>query len=771
MCAVQGGIILAEAAPLHIEGVVEHVLFCNAENGYTVLDLDTGGSLITVVGEIGEVEEGERLSVDGEYTSHPRFGSQFRAQYWERKLPADALNIQRYLSSGAIKGIGPSLARKIVETFGDHTLEVMEKEPTRLLEIRGISPKKCEAIAAEIQQIFALRSLMQFLAQYEIRSKYAMRAYQRWGTGAMDLLAANPYLLCTPGIDLDFQKADSVAHGMHFSASAPQRIQAGVIYLLQYNANAGYTCLPLDRLRPKVCTYLKVSEADFNATYAQALDEHVIYVYEKAGRPFVYLEDYYIAERYIADRVGVIQNFSAPENRSDFEKLIDAQEAEQNMHYAELQRQAIVTALSRGMMILTGGPGTGKTTTLNAIIALYEKQGYRVMIAAPTGRAASRVSDLTGYEASTIHRMLAVEYDMSGNMRFQHNEQNPLDCDVMVVDEMSMVDVLLFEHLLRALRLGCKVVLVGDCDQLPSVGAGNLLRDLIDSKRVPVVALKEIFRQAQKSSIITNAHKIIHGEYPDLSQKKSDCFFFQRLKPEPATELLLDLVKTRLPKAYGYSPTEDIQVITPSRKGVMGVVELNQHLQEVLNPPSKSLPEVKSVLYTFREGDKVMQIKNNYDIIWHKDNDSGTGIFNGDIGYLRAINRQTQEVVADFEGRHVTYSFDQLDQLELAYAVTVHKSQGSEFQAVVIPLLGGFPKLYYRNLLYTAVTRARRLLILIGSQNVIYQMVDNNRRMNRYTCLRDMLEQQTPQTETALLPEETDPLADAAERHEQEESS
>lgn len=750
---------MSEEKTLHIEGVVEHVLYCNTKNGYTVLDLDTGGSLVTVVGEIGEAEEGERLSVEGTYTNHPRFGAQFRAQYWERRLPADALNIQRYLASGAIKGIGPSLARKIVETFGDRTLEIMEREPTRLLEIRGISPKKCEAIAAEVQQIFALRTLMQFLAQYDIRSKYAMRAYQRWGSGAMDLLAANPYLLCTPGVDLEFQKADAVARGMHFSAAAPQRIQAGMVYILSYNANSGYTCLPLDRLRPKVCDYLQIGEADFDHTYTQALDEHTIYAYEKSGRVFVYLEDYYIAERYIADRIGVIQDFSAPDNQTNFQALVDAEEQEHGIQYAALQQEAIITALSRGIVILTGGPGTGKTTTLNGIISLFEKQGYRVMIAAPTGRAASRVSDLTGYEARTIHRMLIVEYDMSGNMHFQHNEQNPLDCDVMVVDEMSMVDVLLFEHLLRALRLGCKLVLVGDCDQLPSVGAGNLLRDLIDSGRVPVVALKEIFRQAQKSSIVTNAHKIIHGQYPDLTQKKSDCFFFQRLRPEDALSLMLDLVKNRLPKAYGYSPMEDIQVITPSRKGALGVVELNQRLQAVLNPPSPTRPEVKSILYTFREGDKVMQIKNNYDIIWHKDGENGTGIFNGDIGYLRAINRQSQEVVADFEGRHATYPFDQLDQLELAYAVTVHKSQGSEFQAVVLPLLGGFPRLYYRNLLYTAVTRARRLLILIGSQKVICQMVDNNRRMNRYTCLRDMLEQQKQvQTETTAPPEHTETL-------------
>lgn len=743
---------MAETEILHIEGVVEQVLFCHAENGYTVLDLNADGSMITVVGELGEVEEGERLLVDGSYTNHPRFGVQFKAQYWERKLPADALNIQRYLASGAIKGIGPSLARKIVECFGDRTLEIMEKEPTRLTEIRGISPKKCEDIAAEVQQIFALRSLMQFFTQYDIRSKYAMRAYQHWGAEAMRLLTADPYLLCSPGIELDFQKADAVAMGMHFARNAPQRIQAGMVYILNYNAGSGYTCLPLDRLKPKTCEYLQVSEEEFDKTYLDALQEQTIYVYEKNGRDFVYLEDYYIAERYIADRVGVIMDFSAKEDTIDYSSMIEAQEKDRNMQYASLQREAIQMALSRGMFILTGGPGTGKTTTLNAIISLYEKQGFRVMIAAPTGRAASRASDLTGYEARTIHRMLSVEYDMSGNMRFLHHEKSPLDCDVMVVDEMSMVDVLLFEKLLRALRLGCKLILVGDCDQLPSVGAGNLLRDLIDSGRVPVVSLREIFRQAKKSSIVTNAHKILQGEYPDLTLKDNDCFFFQRLQPETALELILELTKTRLPKAYGYSSMEDIQVITPSRKGAMGVVELNQRLQEALNPPSPKLPQVRSVLYTFREGDKVMQIKNNYDIIWHKDGGSGTGIFNGDIGYILSINRQTQEVVTDFEGRRAVYPFDQLDQLELAYAITVHKSQGSEFQAVVIPLLGGFPRLYYRNLLYTAVTRARKLLILIGSQKVIYQMVDNNRRMNRYTCLRAMLTRQ-PQEKTTTQEE------------------
>ena len=438
---------------------------------------------------------------------------------------------------------------------------------------------------------------------------------------------------------------------------------------------------------------------------------------------------------------------SDPEDNSEFEKMIDAQEQEQGMEYAALQRKAIVTALSRGIMILTGGPGTGKTTTLNGIISLYEKQGYRVMIAAPTGRAASRISDLTGYEASTIHRMLEVEYDASGGMGFQHDERNPLECDVMVVDEMSMVDVLLFEHLLRALRLSCKVVLVGDCDQLPSVGAGNLLRDLIDSGRVPVVALKEIFRQAQKSSIITNAHKIIGGEYPDLTQKKSDCFFFQRLKPDAATELMLELVKTRLPKAYGYSPMEDIQVITPSRKGVMGVIELNQRLQAVLNPPSPSLPEVKSMLYTFREGDKVMQIKNNYKLEWKIMDakgrfvkEEGVGVFNGDVGFVKEIDEFDQKIVVEYDdGRLVDYLYSQLDELEHAYAITIHKSQGSEYPVVVIPLLTGPAKLLNRNLLYTAVTRARKGVVIVGNIGLVKTMIDNIDEQKRYTTFAERL--------------------------------
>ncbi|MGN0632021.1 MAG: ATP-dependent RecD-like DNA helicase [Ruminococcus sp.] len=724
---------------LHIEGTVEGVMFRNEQNGYAVIELSTGGELITVVGEIGEVDEGEQLILEGNYVNHPRFGTQFSAQYCERKLPADAVNIQKYLASGAIKGIGPSLARKIVDVFGADTLEIMEKEPTRLLEIRGISPKKCENIAAEVKEIFALRSIMTFLSQYGIRSKYAMRVYQKYGSGGRDMICANPYLLCSSGIDIEFRRVEKLAHDMHITPASPDRVAAGIEFILAHNTKNGYTCLPLEKLEPKATEYLGISQKVFYQVYQQELHEGNLCEYIKGEYEYVYLPEYYRAERYIADRIRVLRDFSTMDELSKYEKMIDEEQLRHRITYEKLQREAIATALSRSIMIMTGGPGTGKTTTLNAIISLYEKQGCRVMIAAPTGRAAQRISDLTGYHAKTIHRLLEVEFDMSGETRFKHNEKNPLICDVVVVDEMSMVDVLLFESLLRALRLGCKVILVGDSDQLPSVGAGNLLGDLIASETVPVIALKQIFRQAQESCIITNAHKIINGKYPDLSRKDADFFFFQRLTPDKVTELLLQLIRERLPKAYGFSPTENIQVITPSRKGILGVVELNRLLQQVLNPPKHGVSEVKSMLYTFREGDKVMQMKNNYDLVWHKDGEEGTGIFNGDIGKILSINRHSGEAVVEFDMRRVVYPFEMLEQLELAYAVTVHKSQGSEFDAVILPILDGFPKLYYRNLLYTAVTRAKKLLIAIGSQKKICDMVDNNRRTKRYTCLRHML--------------------------------
>ena len=723
---------------LHIEGTVENVLFKNESNGYTVLDLDAGGELITVVGEIGDIEEGEGLILEGFYDTHPRFGTQFKAEYCERKLPDTVVNIEKYLASGAVKGIGPGLAKKIVAVFGEKTLDIMENNPYRLSEIKGISSKMCNDIAAETRKLFSLRCIMSYLSQYGVKSGFAMRTYRQYGPDALELLKLNPYILCGENIDLEFKKADTIAHDLHIPKNSDKRIIAGIQYILRANTSLGHSCLPLDVLVTKAENALGISEKDFYNSYNAALDDDELFEYIKNEREYVYLPEYFHAESFISDRIQVLKDFTSPED-FDYDALIDAEQEEHGIEYEELQRRAITSAVSRGLMILTGGPGTGKTTTLNAIISIFEKRGFHVLLTAPTGRAAKRMSDLTGYEAKTIHRLLEVVYDKSGRLTFAHNELNPLECDVIVIDEMSMVDVLLFEKLLHALRLGCKLIMVGDSDQLPSVGAGNLLGDLIASKTVTVIKLQEIFRQARKSCIVTNAHKIVSGELPDLSRKDSDFFFFKRNTPEAVGELLIDLARTRLPKAYNYSPVDDIQVIAPSRKGYLGTVELNKLLQEKINPHNEKMPEVKGKVFVFRIGDKVMQTRNNYDIIWKKDDEQGTGVFNGDIGKIVNINMMTRNVIIDFDGRVTAYAFDDLDQIELAYAVTVHKSQGCEFEAVIMPLLGSFDKLCYRNLLYTAVTRAKKLLIIIGSEDDIARMVANNRRTRRYTCLKNML--------------------------------
>lgn len=724
---------------IHIEGTVENVLFSNENNGYIVLDLDAGGSLITVVGELGSIESGEGLILEGQYVTHQKFGTQFRAEYCERKLPDTVVNIEKYLSSGAIKGIGPSLAKKIVNVFGEKTLDIMENESHRLSEIKGISAQKCEDIAASAKKLFSLRCIMSYLSQYEIKSQFAMKTYQQFGENSMEIVKTNPYVLCNDSIELDFKKADIIAHDLRIEKNSDKRVVAGIQYILRMNASLGHSCLPLDILVKKSTLALNISESDFYSSYNAALDDNNLFEYIKNQREYVYLPDYYYAEKFISDRIRILHDFSSPED-FDYEALIDIEEEEHSIKYEALQRKAITSAISRGIMVMTGGPGTGKTTTLNAIISIFEKKGFNVLLAAPTGRAAKRMSDLTGYDAKTIHRLLEVEFDLGGKLKFKHNENNPLECDVLIIDEMSMVDVLLFDSLLRAVRLGCKLIMVGDSDQLPSVGAGNLLRDIIESKTISVIELKEIFRQARESCIVTNAHKIVSGQYPDLSKKNNDFFFFKREDYDKAVKLIIELTKTRLPNAYEYSPTDDIQILTPSRKGILGTVELNKILQRELNPPDKSKLEYKSFVYTFRIGDKVMQTKNNYDITWRKDDEQGTGIFNGDIGKIVNINKPDMTAVLEFDGRVAVYPFDLLAQVELAYAITVHKSQGCEFEAVIMPILGGFEKLYYRNLLYTAVTRAKRLLILIGSEAKIDSMVDNNRRTRRYTCLKNMLE-------------------------------
>lgn len=725
-----------------LRGTVDDIVFYNEDNGYVVADVETEDSLVTIVGMLGALEVGEELELTGRFVMHNRFGQQLQVESCVRALPSTVVNIERYLASGVIHGIGRALAKRIVTEFGEFTLQIIENTPEKLTRIKGISPQKCEEIAASAKQIFGLRNLMARLQTYDIPASTAMHAYRKWGADAWDLIRENPYRLCMAGMDLEFRQAEKLARALEMPMTDPRRLSAGFRWILQGNALEGHTCAPLEKFRSYAIRVLNIDESAFEAALQDCLADNLLYLYEKNGQHYLYLEEYFHAEDFIATRIAAMLAFSPPED-FDCDDAIAKEEQETQMSYAELQKQAIACAFSRGIMVLTGGPGTGKTTTLNGVIHLCLKAGSIVLLAAPTGRAAKRMTELTGREAKTIHRLLGTDYDENGQLVFQHNEQNPLKADVVIVDEVSMVDTLLFEGLLRALRLSCRVILVGDEDQLPSVGAGNLLHTLTRCEKIPVVRLTEIFRQAQESCIVRSAHEIVSGETPNLQEKQSDFFFFDRRDADGAIALLTELYAKRLPKAYGFVPSSDIQVISPTRKGLVGTINLNQILQEAVNPPQYGKMVLKNHLFTFRAGDKVMQTQNQYEMEWRKDGEIGAGIFNGDMGIVTDIDKATHTMTVDFDGRVVRYTAEQLDQLELAYAVTVHKSQGSEFEAVLLVLPDGNDRLTYRSLLYTAVTRAKKLLILIGSPKKVRDMVQNHRRTLRYSCLGAMLQSMT----------------------------
>lgn len=720
-----------------IYGSVDYITYRNDDNGFAVITLDQNGTPLTVVGELGSVEEGEDLELTGTYITHPKFGDQFKADYCIRSLPVEVGAIQRYLAGGVIKGIGPVTAKNIVEKFGKQSLDIIENFPEKLCEVEGITLAKATVFQEEFKKINGVREVLEFFTRNRIPAIYGIRAWKKYSSNAIALINDNPYILCGYGIELPFLKAEEIAQNKGIEPESYNRLAAGIKYILTENAFAGHTCLPKDKLLETAVSLLKVESELIDKTIALEVEEENLYIYLKKQRPFIMLREYFIAEDYISRRLSIM-NSLAYDTRINYDEVIDIAEYDNDIIYAKDQRKAINIALSKGFMVLTGGPGTGKTTTLNAIISLFEQQGLKPLICAPTGRAAKRISDLTGYEAKTIHRLLGVK---GGDefLRFDHDENNPLDCDVVIIDEMSMVDSLLFEALLRAIRIECKLIMVGDSDQLPSVGAGNVLRDIIESKTMPVVTLTEIFRQAQQSAIVTNAHKIVKGEMIDLNEKAKDFFFMQRLDFDSASDLTIELCLERLPKAYGFSPISDIQILSPTRKGPLGTVELNKRLQFSLNPPDRTKSEIKTLLYNFRTGDKVMQTKNDYEIDWKKGDERGSGIFNGDIGIITKVNKILGTVEIDFDGRLCSYSTAMLENLELAYAATVHKSQGSEFDAVILPILGGYDKLYFRNLLYTAVTRAKKLLVIVGSSKRVEFMIDNNRRTNRYTCLKNML--------------------------------
>lgn len=731
---------MKEQEYVKLEGSVESVTFQSGETGFTVLQLDAGEELVCVVGTMPGVEEGEELSLTGYYQTHTNYGIQFKAQMFERRLPATANAICKYLASGVVKGIGAVTARRIVDRFGDETLRVIEETPEKLSEVSGITPAKAKKLAEDFKQVFGVRALMLFLSSHHVNPMQSVSVYKKWGNMAMDIIKENPYILCTNDLNIDFSIADAIAQSYSIPRDSQRRVEAGLCYVLTHNLNNGHTGLPRSALLKAAASMLELEDELIELSLDDALEDKLLYGWGEAPE-LIFLPNYYHAQKYIVSRLMLMLK-AYGKKMLNVDAVIDEMEKSKGIKYEVLQRKAIAQAVEHDAFILTGGPGTGKTTTLNGVIDALEQQGKKVAVATPTGRAAKRITEVTGKEAKTIHRLLEVSvgFAQTGRLEFVRNEQNPLDADVIIVDEMSMVDTLLFDSLLRGMKPGAKIIMVGDFHQLPSVGAGNILRDLIESDVVPMVELTHIFRQAAQSLIVTNAHAIVQGEMPELSIKTNDFFFLPQSSADTLVDTVIDLCARRLPNTYKLSPFDEIQVLSPQRKGEVGTVELNRRLQDALNPKAEGKTEFKSATYTFRTGDKVMQTKNNYDIQWKKDNESGTGIFNGDIGLIRMIDRGSQTLAIEFDGRLCYYAFDMAnEQLELAYAVTVHKSQGSEFEAIILPVFGGFDKLYYRNLLYTAVTRAKRILIILGTRSRIEYMVKNDRRMLRYTGLRAML--------------------------------
>lgn len=728
-----------DSRPNSICGIVDGVTFRKEESGFTVLDLEWGDELVTVVGTLPEVFAGERLTVTGCWQTHPTFGEQFRADSFERDMPSGASAILRYLSSGGIKGIGPSTAAKVVEKFGDDTLYVIENEPERLALIKGISQKKAAQIAEEYRAHYGLSEIITFLAEYGVTANEALLVWKRWGAAARDMISENPYVLCAPELGIGFDRIDAAAAALERAADDDSRIYAGIFHVIRHNLGNGHTCLPRKKLVPTACSLLGQPPDAVNDQLDMAIDCGELVSDTLRGEQFIFLPEQYAAETYCAGRISTMLQYPPPPV-TGYWRQVEINEKITGISYEEVQKQAIAAAMEKGMLVLTGGPGTGKTTTLNAIIDVLEASGSKVAIAAPTGRAAKRITEVTGREAKTIHRLLEVEWGMYDLPSFHRNEKNPLECDALIVDELSMTDTLLFENLLRALKLGSRLVLVGDSDQLPSVGAGNVLGDLISSGRVPVIHLHEVFRQSKQSAIVTNAHKIVAGELPDLNVRDSDFFFLPAGDASSAAKLIEDLCFRRLPAAYGYNPLTDIQVLCPGKKGTVGTRELNKRLQQRINPPHATRHEARFPGVVFREGDKVMQIRNNYDVEWQRDDSqTGQGVFNGDIGILKKIDRFDGRMTVRFDDRTAVYDQSMSNELEHAYAITVHKSQGSEFEAVIIPVLPGPSQLCYRNLLYTAVTRAKSLLILVGQSEVVADMVNGVRKTGRYTALAQFL--------------------------------
>ncbi len=721
-------------------GSVESVIFSNEENGYAILDFGTiENELVTIVGTMPYVAEGDELTVFGKWIHNPKYGRQFQVEQFEKRLPSDSAAILRYLSSGAVKGVGAKKAQKIVELFGEDTFDVMENHPEWLTQIGGISARMANEIGEEFRRQAGVRAAMMFFRDH-FGAALTVRIYNAWGSAAVDRAKQNPYALAEEIEGVGFEKADELAAALGFDRSGIERVKSGVVYTLQYNAiTNGHTCLPQEMLIQAAAALLSVECASVEEAISLLLREGRLYrvrTRTKDGeQSYIFTREMYRDEKNVAERLVMIERTCVQVENTDILGFIAREERMGGIAYAELQKAAIAGALESGVMILTGGPGTGKTTVVRALMRIFNSIGLRVALTAPTGRAAKRLSEATSSEAKTVHRLLEMTYGEGKRAEFMRNERNRLEEDVIVVDESSMLDLSLTSALVSAIKPGARLLLIGDADQLPSVGAGNILRDLILSGRFTTVALTEIFRQARDSLIVTNAHDINRGIVPQLDVKNSDFFFLARESEREIAATVADLCKNRLPRAYGPEIVGGIQVICPSRKGEAGTENLNRLLQEKLNPPAPYKNEHQSRDRVLREGDRVMHIRNNYDLVWERGNEVGYGVFNGDVGIIEEIDNKNKCLSVVFDDRHVTYDFTGLDELEFAYAVTVHKSQGSEYPAVILPLYAAPPMLLTRNLFYTAVTRAARMVILVGKREIAERMTANNRTVVRYTGL------------------------------------
>lgn len=721
-----------------VQGIIAAVVYQNYDNGYAVLRLNVGGNqAVTVVGTIPLPAVGERLMVTGKWSSHSSYGRQFEAEFLERLMPQTGTEILSYLSSRIIKGIGPKTAARIVEHFGDETLVIMEREPMRLSEVPGISREKARAIGEEFHQRVGMRQLMEFFTLHHLPSELAVRTYKVYGESTVELLYDDPYLLMDDGLDAPFGAVDRFAIELGVAGDDPRRVEAGVLFELHYNLTAGHSFLPEDKLLAAAAQLLSIEQEAVEQGIARLIEGERLVRDQLAGITVDYLPELYRAERYCTMRLHQFASRHFPEP-GNLERMLHNLSKQTGISYSAQQEQSIREAVSSGLLIITGGPGTGKTTILNGILTLLGQMQLRCLLAAPTGRAAKRLTEVTGEDASTIHRLLEAGIDPNtGKMYFAKDEDNPLKADVVVVDEMSMVDIQLLYSLLQAIPQGKRLILVGDPDQLPPVGPGFPFADMLRSNVLPAVRLTEVFRQAQQSLIVMNAHRVNQGILPELGAVKSDFFFLRRNSEDSVRQTIGELVSTRLPKNMGI-PADQIQVLTPTRKGGVGTWSLNALLQERLNPSVPGKKEHKWGEFVFREGDRVMQIRNNYDIVWKKLDGSavGVGVFNGDVGAVHSIDPAAETLKVIFDDREVEYDFTQLGELEPAYAITVHKSQGSEYRAVVLAAWNGSAYLLSRSILYTAITRARELLIIVGREETVAVMTQNAKKNRRYSGLK-----------------------------------